>query len=85
MKRAAKMDPKTKQNVELLVYGVALNDFGLTLAPLCGHLLALVGPNWAYKQQIHTFTCFLKAQGGGKCKMIPGSLQVTNAPVAGPP
>ena len=45
--------------------GVTLNDCGLTLVPLCGHLLALVGPSWAYKQQIHAFTRFLKAQAGG--------------------
>ena len=32
--------------------GVTLNDFGLTLDPLCDHLLTLVGPSWAYKQLI---------------------------------
>ena len=50
LKKAAKIDPKTKQNVQLLAYGVTLNDFGLTLAPLCGHLLTFVGSNGASKQ-----------------------------------
>ena len=36
----------------------------MTLALLCGHLLALVGPKWAYKRQTHTFVDFMKVQGG---------------------
>ena len=33
---------------------VTLNDIGLTLALLCSYLLTRAGPNWAYKQQVHT-------------------------------
>ena len=51
-KKASKMSQKTKQNAPKRHMWVTLNDFGLTLDPLCGHLLTLVGPSWAYKQLI---------------------------------
>ena len=62
------MGQKTKQNAPKRHMWVTLNDFGLTLEPLCGRLLTFVGPSWAYKQHIHTFTSVLKAQGGGKMR-----------------
>ena len=72
-KKASKMGQKTKQNAPKRHMWVTLNDFGLTLEPLCGHLLTFVGPSWAYKQLIHTFTSVLKPGGGeGKCKVGTG-------------
>ena len=75
------MDPKTKQNVQLLAYGVTLNDFGLALAPLCGHLLTFVGSSGAYKQLIRTFTSVLKPGGG--VKVQGGYRKATRRPQGG--
>ena len=76
------MHPKTKQKCTTFGIwgGVTLNDFGLTLAPLCGHLLTCVGPSWAYKKHIYTFTSVLKPGGGGEMqggsREAPRRLQV---------
>ena len=70
-KKASKMGQKTKQNAPKRHMWVTLNDFGLTLEPLCGHLLTFVGPSWAYKHLVHTFTNVLKPGGGESAGWVP--------------
>ena len=78
---------------------VGIADGGIVYAHLYTYVCiywqmhALVGLKGAYKRQIHTFTRFLKAQGGGgNARWLqggsgeaPGRLQGANVPSAGPP